>query len=222
MNSSQEVGTELMKKSPFATEQEDVVEQKEEQVEQAEAKEPTPIYLGNKKFSNVDELAEYTMKLEQSRQAAPEQQEPEQVQGKKVSELLFEDPEKALEIHEQKILKRIKEEEAARNSEVAFWNKFYSDNKDLSDERDVVDFVLNKNWGDLRTMHPDKAGEKLADYTRKALMRFKKTSSEKQELPSGKAKTGPVNTQSAPKIEQKQDAPIDFVSQLKKIQSKRK
>lgn len=195
----------------------------EQSGQSSEAKpQSSAIYLGNKKFESVDELAKYTSQLEQERAVSAQPQAEAKQTGKKISELLFEDPDQALEIHEQRIIKKLKEEEAAKNNEVAFWNRFYVDHKDLSDERDVVDFVLGKNWNELRAMHPDQAAERLAEYSRKTLMRFKKTAGEKKELPSGQAKVGPANTQSAPKIEQKQAAPIDFVTQLKKIQSKRK
>lgn len=185
----------------------------------------TPIYLGGKKFSSVSELAKYTESLELERQvAANKSQDPQQPQvvGKKVSDLLFEDPEKALQLHEQQIIERMRAEEHSRNSEKQWWDSFYSKNKDLSEDRDVVQFTVNNYWNELKSMHPEQAAEKLADYTRKTLVRFRKAESKKEEMPSGQARAASGTSLSAPRIQESKPAPVDFVTQLKKIQSKRK
>ena len=182
----------------------------------------TPIYLGGKKFSNVDELARYTAQLEQERSYAPVQQQQPAPQGRKASEVLFEDPDQAFQIHEQQIIAKIRAADEAKRQEEKLWSDFYSKNKDLDSERDVVQFALNKHWDELRGLHPDQATEKLAELSRNTIVRFKKTTGSKQDLPSGKAKVGPSATQAAPRIQEKQAAPVDFVTQLKKIQSKRK
>lgn len=183
----------------------------------------TPIYLGGKKFSSVDELARYTQTLEAERAADAQRVEQTQpVAGKKVSDLLFEDPEKALQLHEQQIIERMKAEDRAKSEERQWWDSFYSKNKDLSEDRDVVMFTMNANWENLRTLHPDQAGERLAEYARKTILRFRKTEGKREELPSGQARAASGTSLSAPKIQETKAAPVDFVTQLKKIQSKRK
>ena len=127
-----------------------------------------------------------------------------------------------MELHEERIIAKIRATEQARRQEEQLWTDFYAKNKDLDADRDVVDFVLNKHWNELRSLHPDQATEKLAEISRSTMLRFKKAPGVKQELPSGKAKVGPSATQAAPRIQEKQAAPVDFVTQLKKIQSKRK
>lgn len=224
MSSSQETVNEaLVKGVPFATQAVETEETTETQQETQQQPTETPIYLGGKKFSNVDELARYTAELEKERATpAYQQATPATTQEKKVSELLFEDPDKALQIHEERIIAKLRAQEEAKRQEDQLWQDFYSKNKDLDSERDVVQFALTKHWNELKGLHPDQATEKLAEITRNTLLRFKKTSGTKQELPSGKAKVGPSGTTSAPRIQEKQAAPVDFVTQLKKIQNKRK
>ena len=85
------------------------VEQKQEQ---------SPIYLGGKKFNSVEELAEYTQQLEASKYTQPVQPVQQSATTEKpLSELLFEDPEKALQVHEQRVIQKLKAEEAQRNNE---------------------------------------------------------------------------------------------------------
>lgn len=190
-------------------------------------KEAAPIYLGGKKFNNVEELAAYTSKLEQeslSRVYATPAQETLATQAKEkpISELIFEDPEKALQIHEKRVIQKLKAEEENKRKETEFWGNFYKENKDLQEESDLVQFTLNKHWSELSTLHPDQASQKIADYTRKTLLRYRGQQENKQELPSGKAKVGPSSTATAPAVTESRAAPVDFVSQLKKIQRSRK
>lgn len=199
----------------------------EKKTETVEKKEAAPIYLGGKKFNNVDELAAYTSKLEQenlSRVYATPSQEAlaNNTKEKSISELIFEDPEKALQIHEKRVIQKLKAEEETKRKETEFWGSFYKENKDLQEESDLVQFTLNKHWSELSTLHPDQAAQKIADYTRKTLLRYRGTAENKQELPSGKAKVGPSSTSSAPTVTESRAAPVDFVSQLKKIQRSRK
>lgn len=208
-------------KTPYDTEPqaEGGKEESTEVVEQTAQE--TPIYLGGKKFGSVDELAAYASQLEKER-ATQAPQQTQTAQGKRPSELIFEDPEKALELHEQQIVQKLRAQEEARNQEKAWWDQFYSANKDLSEDRDVVQFSMEKNWGELKSMNPEQASKKLADYTRQTLSRFRKTTGQKQELPSGQAKAAPSNGYTGTKVEETKAAPVDFVTQLKKIQSKRK
>lgn len=214
---------ETMKAPEMFTNQESQQDQVEEQVtEQKEESKHAPIYLGAKKFETVDELARYTSELEQQKNQVSYQPVVQQSQEKPISELLFENPEKALELHEQRVIQKLKAEENKKQQEIDLWNRFYSNNKDLSEEREVVEFVLGKNWESLRHLHPDQAMEKLAEHSRGALARFRKAPEKNQELPSGQAKAGPTSARTVPTISEKKAEPVDFVSQLRKIQSKRK
>jgi hypothetical protein len=185
-----------------------------------------PIYLGGKKFNSVEELADYTAKLEATKyqQAQPMAAPVSQASNtdKPLSELIFEDPEKALQIHEQRVIQKLKAEETARKNEQAFWTDFYNKNKDLESENDLVQFVVQKHMSELAHLHPDQAAEKIADYSRKTVVRFRGAQETTKPLPSGAARTGPASTQSAPAITENRPAPVDFVSQLKKIQKGRK
>ena len=205
-------------------------EQKQPVEAQDQKPQAQPIYLGGKKFNSIDELAEYTSQLEQEKvrmqysgatYAAPQAQATHPAE-KPISELIFEDPEKALELHEQRVIQKLRAQEQAKQNETQLWTKFYTDNQDLSDDKEMVEFVLNKNWESLKALHPDQATSKLAELTRKTLSKYRSGSEKKQELPSGSAKVGPTATQSAPVIQEKPAAPVDFVTQLKKIQKRRR
>jgi hypothetical protein len=191
-----------------------------------EIKKEGPIYLGGKKFNNVEELAIYTQKLEMTSQA-----QPAQVQAttkavantdKPISELIFEDPERALALHEERVIQKLKAEETRVKGEQQFWTDFYSKNNDLNGESDLVDFVVQKHMGELGHLHPDQAAEKIAEYSRKALVRFRGATETTKALPSGTAKAGPSNTQSAPAMTESGTPTVDFVSQLRKIQRRKK
>jgi hypothetical protein len=204
---------------------EEATETQQEKPEGETEKQPETagaVYLGSRKFQSVDELVKYTEELERRRAAETQQATTAENKRKRAADLIYEDPAKAFEIHEQEIIEKIKGEEAAKRAEKELWDSFYAKNKDLSEDKDLVEFALNRNWNELRTLHPDQAMEKLADYTRKTANRFRKAPTQKQEMPSGQAKTGPGTSYSAPQITEKKPAAIDFVTQLKKIQSKRK
>lgn len=210
---------EMLKTRTVASTEDQVTEESREPSVQA-----SPIYLGGKKFNSVDELAKYTSELE-AQKAQPQWAAPQagaQEVERPISELLFENPEKALELHEQRVIQKLKAEEAKKQQEQQLWAKFYSSNKDLAEEKELVEYVLGRNWESLKTLHPDQAMEKLADYSRTTMSRFRKTPEKNSELPSGQAKAGPTSTRTAGPIIEKQAAPVDFVTQLKKIQSKRK
>lgn len=191
-----------------------------------EIKKEGPIYLGGKKFNNVEELAIYTQKLEIEKTMQPAvQAQPKQATAavdKPISELIFEDPEKALQLHEQRVIEKLRAEDNRVKSEQAFWKEFYNKNNDLSAEEDVVQFVVQKHMNELGSLHPDQAAERIAEYSRKAINRFRGAQPVTKALPSGAAKTGPSNTQSAPAVTESRSATVDFVSQLRKIQSKRR
>lgn len=201
-------------------------EEPQQEQPKVETKESAPIYLGGKKFNSVEELAQYTSTLEKERYATSvvtQAVAPTVTQTEKpLSELIFEDPEKALAIHEQKVIQKLKAEETQRANEQKFWTDFYKDNKDLSDDTEMVQFVMNKHWGEISQMHPEQASKKIAEYTRKTILRYKGDAGIRTEMPTGQAKVGPSGTRSAPSVTESRPAPVDFVSQLKKIQSGRK
>jgi hypothetical protein len=217
---NQNEGTEMFNQTAATADTQAANEQARESASESKT-EQAPIYLGGKKFNSVEELAEYTQQLEATKYTAPVQQQPVATE-KPLSELLFEDPEKALQVHEQRVIQKLKAQEDQKNRETHFWNTFYSENKDLSDHQDVVNFAMNKHWDELSRLHPEQAQKKIADYTRKTILKFKGGQETTKELPSGAAKAGPSNTQSAPAVTESRPAAVDFVSQLRKIQSKRR
>lgn len=218
---NQNEGTEMFNQTQTPAEAQPAKEQPAEVAAETK-KEQAPIYLGGKKFNSVEELAEYTQQLEISKQTQQQTYVPAQTSEKPLSELLFEDPEKALQLHEQRVIQKLKAQEEQKAREQGFWSSFYSENKDLSEHQDVVQFAMNKHWDELSKLHPDQAQKKIADYTRKTILKFKGGQETTKELPTGTAKTGPSTTQSAPPVTESRPAAVDFVSQVRKIQTKRR
>lgn len=57
----------------------------------------------------------------------------------------------------------------------AFWSEFYSANKDLADEKMIVDAVFRRDASKLLNIRADKAAEKLAAAAKVELLRLKGT-----------------------------------------------
>jgi hypothetical protein len=219
---NQNEGTEMFNHGSTTAESTQTTNEVKEKAPELKA-EQAPIYLGGKKFNSVEELAEYTQQLEASKFTQPVHHVQQQTTTEKpLSELLFEDPEKALQVHEQRVIQKLKAEEDQRNNERKFWVSFYNENKDLHEYQDIVQFAMNKHWDELSKLHPDQAQKKIADYTRKTILKFKGGQETTKELPSGVAKAGPSTTQSAPAVTESRPAAVDFVSQVRKIQGKRR
>lgn len=60
----------------------------------------------------------------------------------------------------------------ADQSSKAFWGQFYSDNKELKEEKMIVNAVLQRDWAKLKDMDGPKAAKALAEATKKEIMRL--------------------------------------------------
>lgn len=58
------------------------------------------------------------------------------------------------------------------SSQTEFWNSFYTQNKDLAEDKDIVQMVLNNNMKELAEMPVSKASAKLAELTRGRIMKY--------------------------------------------------
>jgi hypothetical protein len=90
--------------------------------------------------------------------------------------LLFSDPAKALELHGQKVAAnveaRLRKEYQQDKGAAEFWRNFYKKHKDLREEDDLVQFVMQENLGTLGGMEAGRAMDELADLTRKRILRY--------------------------------------------------
>lgn len=89
---------------------------------------------------------------------------------------LFTEPEVALQKLRDEIKAEVKGEittaYTAAETQKGFWNSFYKDNKDLEDEKMLVNAVMARDWNSLKDMSPEAAAKKIAENTKKEIMRL--------------------------------------------------
>ena len=90
--------------------------------------------------------------------------------------LLFTDPKEAVkqikkEAREE-ITRELRGEYTRNESQRAFWRKFYTKNKDLRQDHDLVELTLNGNLGELANIPVETAMERLGDLTRQRILRY--------------------------------------------------
>lgn len=199
-----------------------------------------PIKIGNQVFKSVEEAIAYANDLEMAtiqqeayelgKKAVAEKNapaEPIKTVEDEIEEELFVDPKKALAKYKEAILKEIKtdiqkektaEQKAKEQAELRAktWNDFYNKNQDLSKNKDLVEFVMNKN-PEILSMNADKALELLASKTRAYIASVRESHLPSKELPSAPvispAGGNPATTTPA----QTTEKAIDFISQLNKL-----
>ncbi len=205
------------------------------------------IRIGGKEFANLEEATKYAEELiladreEKAFQegykkaVAKDEQaaEPKRTWMDDAYDKFFEDPRAALEairngvrteiIEEYRTMTTVEKEQQVRQQEQAqTWDSFYKANADLAESRDYVDFMLKKNWNDLKDEKTEVALEKLAEITRKGLKISKESALPRTELQNKPAVMAGVGdnatTAEAPATVEKA---IDFISQLNKLRKRK-
>lgn len=89
---------------------------------------------------------------------------------------LFTNPKGAIERLRAEIKAEVKSEMTgqynAAESQKAFWAEFYSSNKELADEKLIVNAVLQRDWAKLKDMDGPKAAKALAEASKREIMRL--------------------------------------------------
>lgn len=116
-------------------------------------------------------LLEKRVPPEPARAATPEPEEETDWEN-----LIFTNPKEAVEkIKEQsrkEITRELRGDYQREQSTTRFWNDFYKENDDLTEDRDIVEMELNKNFAKLADMPVPDAIAELADLTRKRIMKY--------------------------------------------------
>jgi vacuolar-type H+-ATPase subunit I/STV1 len=116
----------------------------------------------------------------------------------------FQSPTKAVEKRlreaEERAYQRIQADNARQKAQEQYWGKFYSDNKDLAEHEEVVQFLVQKNFEELKDLTPAESQRELANKAKAFLGRPQGG----KPLPKGPAHSErPSNpTPSAPKAEE--------------------
>lgn len=197
------------------------------------------IRIGGKEFDNEADALKYANDLELIRiqdeaarnaleAAKPKEVKVEPKKIKLIADKLFENPEEALEMLENLIEEKAEakisakdkaKEDAQKQKEEAqnLWDKFYSDNQDLSQFNEEVNRVLEKEWSKLQHMNRDEGMAELARLTRGYIDSLKEKVLPKQVLPSKQivsvGSSNPSATATKTTATKEKD---DFISQIKK------
>ena len=199
------------------------------------AAKPAVFAVGDQEFATVEDAMKYAQTLaaekvqrdayeqgikDASPDPAAEKPDPDAAFYKQMSDMMFDDPATAIRMIEQRAVDRaasqITQATEQTQNRTKTWDKFYTDNKDLSVHRDIVDFILEKNWATLGPMQPDKALQKLAELTRGRLQKALKDMRPEEVLPSGSAMaTSATGAPLATPVPEKQK--LDFTQLVRKL-----
>lgn len=83
-----------------------------------------------------------------------------------------------------------------------FWNGFYTDHKDLKEDKFIVDAVMRRDWDELKDMKSAEAKKILADRAREVLLKHGKTEKQDRDVQvegAGALKTK-ADKQDVPKV----------------------
>lgn len=171
-----------------------------------------------------DALIQGMQSVKTAQSAAPEAKT-EKSLDEIVEEKLFEDPKTALKMLREGITREVMQTQQAtaqRQAEIQkMWSDFYDANQDLSEDRDLVEYTLQKNWATLQNMPIPQASKLLAAETRKIVHRARTSAAPGKELPTTPAVVpgasgAPVATQ-----DPGESAPLDFMTQLRNLKSRK-
>lgn len=144
----------------------------------------------------------------------------DEIEGK-----LFEKPKEALgqlySAAKEDAKSEIRAEMAMENQRAKTWESFYSNNQDLVENKDLVGFVMEKNWKEVGPMAPEKALKIIAEKTRAMIGSRKETTLPTRELSSSKVQATSATGGSTATVVEKKDSPLDFISQMKNLRSRK-
>ncbi len=116
-----------------------------------------------------------------SRSAA--EPEPDEFDSIDWDQELFQNPKGALkrygELQAKKIRTELRAEYDQDQSSKTFWKDFYAQNKDLSDDHDLVESTMGKHMNEIANMPVSQAIKKLGDLTRARISRYSQRGSTK-------------------------------------------
>lgn len=194
-------------------------------VEQEQKVSSQPVYLGGRRFDNMEDLAAYTSGLETKvmrSEFTQESMSPALQNANKVkpSDLLFSDPdayhEYTVEQAESRILGKINKAEAEKN----VWNNFYQDFDDLKEHRGLVEFKFNERKKDYGDLPADQALAKIGKEVRSYIGKIRGKPEGGKELPSGSAVVASSSNNVSPNKTPVADEPKDMATQMRQWQKR--
>lgn len=190
---------------------------------------PKEFFIGGKKFTSPEEMAQY-LSNQESRISAMENLQRQQLQTtiqntpKQVrpEDIVWEDPGAAFAMVEERTIAKIQQQKDLETARLKAWEDFYQKNPDLTHTKDLVDASRAQMAHEIANLPLDEAFAKIAKKTRDYVEQARRASGGTQErvLPSGPAVTTGASGGSAPIVSQPQQ-PTDFASQVKTWQRSR-
>jgi hypothetical protein len=93
-----------------------------------------------------------------------------------IETLLFTDPKRALDLHAERVKKEVssdmRDRYQAERAREMFWEDFYGEHPELVDEKDYVDFTLNKHLDGLSNLKGKKARDELAKLVKGGILKL--------------------------------------------------
>lgn len=177
--------------------------------------------VGTKIFDSAEEALAYANGLAQIQNPqTPEVQEQQPVQTSpkvKLGQLLFENPEEALQQVQDQALERFRAEQRSVDENKTFWQNFYSKHPDLKGSELLVDAVLvrEQTGGGLSQMTREQAAPILAAKTRQEISKIRNVPSGGTALQSQPAMVAGASGAPTPRPMTPQPAKTDFISELR-------
>jgi len=216
--------------------QADLVEQVTQAKPGAEVPKETKITIGDKEFTNQSDAIKYAQDIERQRivgeaykkgiiDAQPKDQKDAPIAvEEQIQDMLFENPAEALKIYraeiEKQITSKINDTQTRQGQEKDMWSNFYESNQDLSNHKDLVEFVLEKSWNDVAHIDLEKGLKLLAENARGILSGYKEEAIPRQELESKPAIVPGAGGAPAAPVEEAPQKDLDFITQVKKHRSR--
>lgn len=185
----------------------------------AQAANFNPIYVGGRKFTSAEELAEYTSELHDKIKPVMPAPEIPSDPDKELSNLMFEDPVTYTKVIQDRAEARIQSKIRAEAEQKEAWDSFYSANSDLKEFKDLVQLEAGKMTKQLSKLPLEQAMKELAKATRGRLAAIKGSPSGGEALPGGKVlSTGTSGGKGVTVTTPYQ--PKNFVEQMKALRAK--
>lgn len=121
--------------------------------------------------------------------------------------------------HNQKTEQLLDQREQRTNASNAFWSKFYQQNQNLDNYRDLVDMIKDQHFASLEKLSYEDASKKISELANGIVQR---TTSNETEVVSKSLSTAGTSGESAPRVEApKEPEVISLVDQLRSLRKKR-
>lgn len=201
-----------------------------------ETGEPTVLYeTADGKITTQEDLIKYVKKLEEtsknkevtSETITPPPKKKETTKttdNAQFGELIFNDPDAAAALLEDRIMGRFEEKNLEKKREANFWESFYVKYPDLKPFDKVVKLNVRdaELWEEIKDLNVDQGHKVLGEKTRLLINKIKGSAGGKEETLSNDPVAVLTSTQGQPpQIPQRQE-PTNMVAQLKKFRSSKK